>query len=182
MSVEKFNALSDSAARELLRNCLAVRRWVEEVAAERPYPALASLFARAKASAENLTDEELDEALSRHPRIGEHAPHTGADADLSRTEQAGVDTADAAVAAQLEAGNREYEQRFGRVFIIRAAGRTGPQILTELQRRLDNNPVTERRETVAQLREIALLRLEHALTDLSEAEHAIAGSTSDNSV
>ena len=45
------------------------------------------------------------------------------------------------------------------MFLIRAAGRTAPEILAELRRRLDNDEATERAETVAQLREIALLRL-----------------------
>jgi 2-oxo-4-hydroxy-4-carboxy-5-ureidoimidazoline decarboxylase len=56
-----------------------------------------------------------------------------------------------------------YEERFERVFLIRASGRTGPQILAELDRRLGNDPATERAETVSQLREIALLRLEQVL-------------------
>jgi 2-oxo-4-hydroxy-4-carboxy-5-ureidoimidazoline decarboxylase len=49
------------------------------------------------------------------------------------------------------------------VFLIRASGRTGPQILAELDRRLVNDAAAERAETVTQLREIALLRLEQVL-------------------
>jgi 2-oxo-4-hydroxy-4-carboxy-5-ureidoimidazoline decarboxylase len=49
------------------------------------------------------------------------------------------------------------------VFLIRAAGRTGDQILAELDRRLGNDEVTEREETVTALRDIALLRLDGVL-------------------
>jgi 2-oxo-4-hydroxy-4-carboxy-5-ureidoimidazoline decarboxylase len=79
---------------------------------------------------------------------------------MSQTEQAGVDPADA---GRLREANLAYEQRFGRVFLVRAAGRTSAEILAELERRLGNDDATEREETVAALRDIALLRLEGVL-------------------
>lgn len=56
-------------------------------------------------------------------------------------------------------GNLEYEHKFGHIFLIRAAGRTGQDMLSELQRRLSNNPQQEQQEVQQQLTEIALLRL-----------------------
>ena len=76
------------------------------------------------------------------------------------SEQAGVDPADA---ERLRAANLAYEQRFGRVFLVRAAGRSSAEILSELERRLGNDDTTEREETVTALRDIALLRLEGVL-------------------
>ena len=63
----------------------------------------------------------------------------------------------------IRAGNVEYENRFDRVFLIRAAGRSPQEILAELRRRLSNTPEDERAEVVTQLREIALTRLETVL-------------------
>ena len=77
-----------------------------------------------------LTDEELDQALSGHPRIGERG---GAQ---SQQEQSGVDPTAGDTAARLAAGNAAYEERFDRVFLIRAAGRDADEILAELDRRL----------------------------------------------
>ena len=153
MSELHFNDLPTAAATERLLTCLAVPRWAAEVAAGRPYDNLAALTKQAEAAATTLTDDELAAALARHPRIGERA---GADHDaaFSRREQAAVAPDD-----ELTEGNKEYERRFGRVFLIRAAGRTAPEVLAELRRRLENDEATERAETVAQLREIALLRL-----------------------
>ena len=74
-----------------------------------------------------------------------------------------MDRDDAAVMAALAEGNREYERRFDRVFLIRAAGRSANEVLAELRRRLDNDDETERAETVAALREIALLRLKDVM-------------------
>ena len=61
-------------------------------------------------------------------------------------------------------GNLAYEERFDRVFLVRAAGRDGDEILAELERRLGNDDATERAETVEQLTQIALLRLEQVLS------------------
>ena len=65
--------------------------------------------------------------------------------------------------AAIRAGNAEYESRFDRVFVIRAAGRPATEILAELRRRLNNTPEAEKAEVITQLREIALTRLETVL-------------------
>jgi 2-oxo-4-hydroxy-4-carboxy-5-ureidoimidazoline decarboxylase len=160
MRVDEFNALPADDARALVAGWLGVRRWVDEILAGRPYPDAAGLRKRAHDSALVLTDHELASALARHPRIGELAGADGAQARHSRSEQAGVRAADE---ERLRAGNAAYEQRFGHVFLVRAAGRSSPEILAELRRRLHNDEETERAETVTALRDIALLRLEEVV-------------------
>jgi 2-oxo-4-hydroxy-4-carboxy-5-ureidoimidazoline decarboxylase len=158
MDLEEFNALPETEARTRLARCLDVPRWVDTVLAGRPYADEDALRAVASTAAE-LDDAELEAALAQHPRIGERAG-AGHDAAFSEREQAGVDPTDADVARRLADGNRAYEERFDRVFLIRASGRGSAQILAELERRLANDDEAERAETVTQLREIALLRLE----------------------
>jgi urate oxidase len=143
--------------REVLLGCLSVPRWADDVLAGQPYAGRDALLAAADAAARELTDEELDQALSGHPRIGERG---GAQ---SQQEQSGVDPGAGDTAARLAAGNAAYEERFDRVFLIRAAGRDAEEILGELDRRLRNDDATERAETIDNLRQIALLRLEAAL-------------------
>ena len=158
VSVDGFNALTEAEATRRLLTCLNVPRWAAEVAGGRRYADYAALAAQAEASAAQLSDADLSGALDGHPRIGERAGD-GHDAEFSAREQAQVDHGDAAVMAALAEGNREYEQRFGRVFLIRAANRSSSEVLAELRRRLGNDDETERAETIAALREIALLRL-----------------------
>jgi 2-oxo-4-hydroxy-4-carboxy-5-ureidoimidazoline decarboxylase len=142
--------------REVLLGCLSVPRWADNILAGQPYDDRNALIAAADAAARELTDEELDQALSGHPRIGERG---GAQ---SQREQAGVDPTAGDTAARLKAGNAAYEERFDRVFLIRAAGRDAEEILSQLERRLQNDDETERAETVDNLRQIALLRLQAA--------------------
>jgi 2-oxo-4-hydroxy-4-carboxy-5-ureidoimidazoline decarboxylase len=158
-SAEAFNALPDDEARARLETCLAVPRWVDDVLAGRPYSDDTSLWERAEQAAAQLDDAELEAALSRHPRIGERPTAPGHEATFSRREQSGVDGSDPAVAGRLAEANLAYEERFDRVFLIRAAGRSAHEILGELERRMRNDDATERGETVTQLREIAMLRL-----------------------
>ena len=162
ISVDGFNALPEAEATQRLLNCLSVPRWAAEVAGGRPYADYAALTAQAESSAAELSDDDLSAALDGHPRIGERAS-AGHAAEFSSQEQAQVDRNDADVMAALAGGNREYEQRFDRVFLVRAARRSSSEILAELRRRLDNDDDTERAETAAALREIALLRLKDVM-------------------
>ena len=164
MSIEDFNALPADEAGERLAACLAVPRWVDTVRDGRPYAAWPALEETAATAAAELDDAELDAALAGHPRIGERASSPHHNATFSADEQSGVDPADAEVARELAAGNAAYEERFDRVFLIRAAGRSAPEILAELRRRLSNDDDAERTETVTQLREIALLRLRQVVS------------------
>ncbi|MDH6181588.1 2-oxo-4-hydroxy-4-carboxy-5-ureidoimidazoline decarboxylase [Microbacteriaceae bacterium SG_E_30_P1] len=148
--------VSDTALREGLAASLAVPRWVEDVASAAPFDDLAALLAAAHAAATPLSPAEIDEAIAHHPRIGEKPKGEGTSQSFSRAEQ-GSDTE---FAEEIAAGNRAYEERFGRVFIIRAAGRGRAEILAELTRRLELDNDTELAIVGEQLRDIALLRLE----------------------
>jgi 2-oxo-4-hydroxy-4-carboxy-5-ureidoimidazoline decarboxylase len=149
--------------REVLLGCLSVPRWADDVLTGQPYADRDALLAAADRAARALTDEELEQALSGHPRIGERGGAPGMSVQ-SQQEQSGVDPSEGDTAQRLEEGNRAYEERFDRVFLIRAAGRDAEEILAELQRRLRNDDETERAEVVDNLRQITLLRLEAALS------------------
>jgi len=168
MDLSTFNSLSPDEARAAVRPCLDVDRWVDELVGGRPYADAEALVAAASRAADPFTDAEVDAALAHHPRIGERAEGSGAEARLSRGEQAGLDPA-ADTAARLVEANRSYEERFGRVFLIRAAGRSAEEILSEATRRLTNTDAAEAAETADQLRQIAVLRLRGAVADPVEA-------------
>lgn len=158
MELSYFNSLEAENASTLLRPCLDVERWIDTIVANRPYASLEELVDHAKNAAAPLQNEEIDSALAHHPRIGERAQGGSTEATLSRDEQSGLNLEDSIMVA-LNAGNKNYEDRFDRVFLIRAAGRSSEQILAELDRRLENDEATEIREVGEQLQQIAALRL-----------------------
>jgi OHCU decarboxylase len=155
-----FNELPQpEAVAELLAVCHS-RRWAERVAAGRPYPDLAALQRTADEVWTGLGPGDWLEAFAAHPRIGERG---GGSADWSRQEQAGVGAADPEVQAAIARGNAAYEDRFGYVFLVSAAGRDAEEILANLRARLGNDPDTELRVAADQHRRITRLRIERLM-------------------
>jgi 2-oxo-4-hydroxy-4-carboxy-5-ureidoimidazoline decarboxylase len=152
--------IDESDLRDALAASLSVPRWIDEVASRAPFASVAELLSTAYDAATPLSASEIDSAIADHPRIGERPVGEGAAQDFSRSEQSALGDDDAGLAAQIAAGNEAYEERFGRVFIIRAAGRTRAEILEELERRLELPNASELEIVGEQLRDIALLRLE----------------------
>lgn len=165
VALEAFNAAPHQESMNLLLACAAVPRWAAAVCAGRPYADVEHALDAAGRAASPWTDEEVDGALADHPRIGERAEakHGERSAQHAQDEQAGVDVSDDEVTRRLAEGNRAYEERFGHVFLIRAAGRSAQEILQVLEQRLAHDPQTERRIAAEQLREIAVLRLQGEL-------------------
>lgn len=167
-ALERFNSAPQASAEELLLGCAAVSRWAKEIADKRPYADVESIVNAASAAAQSWTEAEIDAALARHPRIGERAQGEDADSVHSRREQSAIrSTTDSRseddVQHRILEGNRAYEERFGHVFLIRAAGRSPEEILAALEERMNNDAATERRVVAEQLREIAILRLQGEL-------------------
>ncbi|WP_343553496.1 2-oxo-4-hydroxy-4-carboxy-5-ureidoimidazoline decarboxylase [Pantoea sp.] len=164
MDLVSFNQISPEAAHAAIAHCVAIPGWQTALVAARPYATLATLYAEAERLAALWQADELEQALSAHPRIGDKVAGAGKEAALSRSEQAAMQQADGALQLAMLAGNQTYEQRFGRVFLIRAKGRSGEEMLAELQRRLNNDAESEQQEALKQLSEITLLRLKESIT------------------
>ncbi|MBW0102857.1 2-oxo-4-hydroxy-4-carboxy-5-ureidoimidazoline decarboxylase [Pseudonocardia sp. KRD291] len=151
MRIEEFDRMPDDEARRALHGVCAAPRWAEKVAAGRPYGSAGALQDAAGAA---LDVDDLDAAMAGHPRIGDRSA-TG----RSGAEQAGVAGSDAGTLAALEAGNADYERRFGHVYLVCAAGRGAEDLLVTLHERLHNDPATERVVALAELAAINRLRL-----------------------
>jgi 2-oxo-4-hydroxy-4-carboxy-5-ureidoimidazoline decarboxylase len=163
MELAAFNQLAADEAQAAIRHCVAIPHWQQSLVAARPFASTEALLDTADALARQWQQPELEAALSAHPRIGERASGADKESALSRGEQSAMQQADNALQQAMQKGNEAYEARFGRVFLIRAKGRSGEQMLAELQRRLQNDDITEQQEALDQLREITLLRLKETI-------------------
>lgn len=159
-----FNSLPVEEAQAAIAHCVAIPDWQQALVAARPYASLDALIAQGDQLARAWQGEALRQALSAHPRIGERVSGAGKEASLSRNEQSAMQQADNALQQAMLQGNQAYEARFDRVFLIRAKGRSGEEMLAELQRRLGNDEPNEQQEALNQLREITLLRLKESMT------------------
>ena len=170
-SVDEFNGLHDDAASQALSACCPAARWIDAVAAGRPYPSLESLLGASDAAVAALGEADLGEALAGHPRIGDRrvagGPAAGQaggaldwqPAGWSGQEQAGVSGADAELRQALADGNVEYEQRFGHIYLACATGRSAAELVAFLHERLGNDRETEWRIVASELAKINQIRL-----------------------
>jgi 2-oxo-4-hydroxy-4-carboxy-5-ureidoimidazoline decarboxylase len=157
MDLVTFNALPSRRAVAELTSCCSAPSWAQRLASNRPFITVDELIRCADLVLAQLGEEELDAALAGHPRIGENPGHAS-----SRREQAGVATADAEVRTALARANRDYEARFGHVYLVCADGRSGGELLRVLHERLGNDAVTERgvlRDELAKINRVRLARL-----------------------
>lgn len=165
--LDAWNAMSAGEAAEALLHCCGSQAWAAGLAARRPLGSLPELLAASDSAWWSLSPQDWDEAFRSHPRIGErHAagPATVRSLRWSEGEQsAAMSEADAM--EKLTKGNRAYEEKFGRVFLVRAAGRGAGEILALLERRMRNTPVAELQEAAEQQREITHLRLQRWLSE-----------------
>jgi 2-oxo-4-hydroxy-4-carboxy-5-ureidoimidazoline decarboxylase len=154
MTLAGFNAAPSGQAVAAMLACCGSRRFAEAMADGRPYSSAAAAVDAVDAAFESLTWPDVLEAMDDHPRIGARA------SGQSAAEQSGV--ADATRTA-LAAGNAEYEDRFGHVFLICATGLSGDQMLGALRERLKNDADIERFVAATELRMITRLRVGKAL-------------------
>lgn len=165
MDVDGFNALEPAAAERVLGEVCAAPPWIDALRAGRPYTGANDLLTASDRASGALDDEAMAAALAAHPRIGARpATEPTAPTSSAADEQAGVDRADADLVAELAAANREYEEQFGRIYLVCASGRTGPELLAILRERLGNDAATELEVTRDELAKINRLRLERMVT------------------
>jgi OHCU decarboxylase len=166
MTLEELNELSaEAAAREFLK-CCGSHVWADAMAVARPFRNEEELFARAEHSCSSLTDEDWLEAFRAHPKIGEKKAATKQSqlaANWSAHEQSGVRSASADTAAKLAEGNREYEGKFGFIFIVCATGKSSDEMLSSLKTRLNNDAKKELAVAAQEQQKITRLRLEKLL-------------------
>ena len=162
MTVAELDRLPEPEAKAELMKCCGSSAWAEAMAAGRPYGTRAAVLGAADRLWAGLGKRDRLEAFDHHPRIGEKQLREkfGATAQWAGQEQSGVKTATEDVLAALEKGNRDYEKRFGHIFLVCATGKTAHEMLAILERRLANPPDAEFDEACAEQGKITRLRLE----------------------
>jgi 2-oxo-4-hydroxy-4-carboxy-5-ureidoimidazoline decarboxylase len=160
--LERWSSLDPiDAAREILP-CCGSQAWAAEMAARRPLANAEAVFLVADAVWVGLPKSAWQEAFASHPRIGQQKAQGAATPEAvawSRMEQSAAISPEGAVQRALVEGNRRYEERFGRIFIVCANGRTAAEMLALLERRLGYEPGVELQEAAEQQRQIMQLRL-----------------------
>ncbi len=150
----------------LLAECCGASRWVSGMLARRPFGSRDAVLSAADEIWRSMDSEEWREAFSHHPRIGERKsviPQTERGSAWAAGEQSRVERARDDVRAELAAANREYEQRFGYIYIVFATGKSAEELLALARERLRNDRDLELRIAAEEQRKITRLRLDKLL-------------------
>jgi 2-oxo-4-hydroxy-4-carboxy-5-ureidoimidazoline decarboxylase len=158
----RWNTMASDVAVQSILPCCGSHAWAKGMTEGRPFPDTGALLVASRAIWDGLAAVDWLEAFNSHPRIGESralASALPASQAWSAQEQRQVAEGEDAVKIALAEGNRQYEQRFGRIFIVCATGKAPREILQILQRRLQNEDAAEWREAAAEQQQITQLRL-----------------------
>lgn len=167
-AVAELDTVASEQAAEMFRSCCGSPRWVAAMVARRPFGTRDAVLSTAAVLWRALSPADWQEAFRHHPRIGEHraaAERPKRARAWSIDEQAGVRHTDASALQALATVNQEYEQRFGWIYIVNAAGLSADQLLLLARQRLMNSPETELHIAAGEHAQIMLNRLAHLLAD-----------------
>jgi len=157
-----LNLLPRDDAIKQLKSCCGSDRWAEQMVNRRPFTTFDQLATTADDVWRSLTADDWLEAFRAHPKIGEKKAVTATSIQSqhwSNSEQAGVQNASGETAASLATLNREYESKFGYIFIVCATGKSSDEMLAILRQRMKNQPAKELRIAAAEQAKITQLRL-----------------------
>jgi allantoicase len=138
--------------------CCGSHQWAKRMRENQPFATAERLLEAAGRIWSELGPSDWLQAFAAHPRIGE----ASADPRATR-EQSGVTGAPSETLGRLAAANRQYEERFGHIYIVCASGKTAAEMLAILESRLTNDAETELRVAAEQQRQITRLRLQKLL-------------------
>jgi len=173
--VAAFDALPEYDAAPLLESCCGSHAWVQAMLERRPFRSLARILDEADEIWWSLSPEDWREAFDHHPRIGDQsaaAPQAAVARAWSADEQRGATASSHATRQALVDGNREYERKFGHIYLVSATGKSAAEILDLLRVRLSNDPATELRVAALEQAKITRLRLEKLFGLTSTRERA----------
>ena len=132
----------------------------------RPFNSADQLIERAGTVWWSLEADDWLEAFRSHPKIGEKKAEiesTQRARQWSGQEQSGIKKASQETIDSLAMLNREYESKFGYIFIVCATGKSPNEMLAILRQRMKNDVASELRIAAGEQAKITELRLKKLL-------------------
>src|SRR5437762_3165467 len=166
MTLGELNRWQSANAEAEFLKCCGSQRWASAMTAARPFANIDELLTKADRTWSSLRPEDWLEAFRAHPKIGEKkaaAAQSKEAQQWSAQEQSGINDAAADTIAALADCNRDYEQRFGFIFIVCATGKSSEEMLAILRARLQNDAEAEIAVAAEEQRKITRIRLEKLL-------------------
>jgi OHCU decarboxylase len=168
MTLEDINRLDKEAAKSELMKCCGSVTWASEMINCSPFISEEDLHNKATEIWYNeCSEKDWLEAFQNHPKIGDvknlHEKFA-ATKHWAGSEQAAVQVADTTIIEELAKYNKEYEEKFGFIFIVCATGKTAEEMLDLLKNRINNSYEGELKIAMEEQNKITHIRLKKLLS------------------
>lgn len=163
MTLNELNNLDKEEVSKALMACCGSAKWGVLLMKQFPFLSEQALVKEAELAWYTQCNEtDWLESFSHHPRIGDLKSLTE---KFAGKEQASVGTATSAVIQALEKANREYEQKFGFIFIVCATGKSADEMLRLMNDRISNERDEELMIAMGEQHKISIIRLKKLLDE-----------------
>lgn len=167
MNIQQLNALPLPQLQQELARCCGATNWVKTMTGLFPVPDEKKLLTEAETAWQSCNEDDWKEAFSHHPKIGDLSSLKEKFSETSKWaegEQEAVKHTTQQVLEALADGNRQYEKKFGFIFIVCASGMSAEEMLSLLTLRLLNTPEDEIQIAMEEQNKITALRLKKLLS------------------
>jgi len=126
---------------------------------QRPFKDADEVFESAERIWWDISEADWLEAFAAHPRIGEQPVGESESSRIASAEQAGMNVATNETRTLMARANRDYEAKFGWIYLVCATGKSAEEMLAFASQRMANEPAAELRVAAAEQAKITRLRL-----------------------
>ncbi len=175
MTLQEFNGLKKDAAKTELLKCCGSQKWASLMMEIFPFDSDEDLHNKAATIwYDKCKEGDWLEAFQHHPKIGGLSPlikqgdmvvSLASTNNWAAAEQSGVKQANAEITEILVRRNKEYEEKFGFIFIVCATGKSAEEILAILESRVINNHDEEIKIAMSEQNKITQIRLKKLIND-----------------
>jgi len=168
MNIDDLNNQSIEQAHQTFKQCCTSSSWVADMVAARPFENEQVLKMLADDLWQTQNQSDYLEAFEGHPKIGDVNSLRDKYAntkELASNEQGLVQQASDRILSALAQGNRDYEQKFGFIFIVCATGKSAKEMLSLLEERLPNTKEQEYVNAAEEQRKIFQIRIDKVLAN-----------------
>jgi 2-oxo-4-hydroxy-4-carboxy-5-ureidoimidazoline decarboxylase len=165
MTIAEFDHLESSQKKALLLQCCGSSAWADRMIKMPPAEDLIDLFEDAEEAWYECSEADWKEAFTHHPKIGDidTLRKQFASDRFVADEQSSITNASEQTLQLLAERNKQYENKFGYIFIVLATDKSAAEMLELLNERIQNNPAEEIKIAMDEQNKITKLRLEKIL-------------------
>lgn len=163
MNLLAFNTLPEETAKKELFACCGSTKFTDTMMGHFPFVSEKQLVDLSiETWYDRCSEKDWRESFTHHPKIGDIKSLTE---KFAGKEQAGVAVATSETIEALAKANKDYENKFGFIFIVCATGKSADEMLALLLDRLQNSAEEELHIAMGEQQKISIIRFKKMLPD-----------------